>query len=341
MKSLGIGVIGCGEIAFTYHLPALARVEDAKIVAVADIAAEAAQRAAAKFNVPSAYTEPEALLADPEIEAVLILTPNFTHVDMISAAAAAGKPMMVQKPLARDIDECQTIMDSVDKAGVLMVPSYMHRYFPEVLKAKELIHGGILGDIRTVRVRNGTPGSRWTSWFFHKELVGGGAAIDIGVHGIDLVRWLVGEIRSVYATTKTMVSERIIRGETVVPDNEDTVAAIYQLENGALCVHEVTWAQYRGYGRFEMEVYGSDGSILIRSGMGPLAVASRHLKMEGEWLLPDLPRQFLGVVHHQDFVHAVRNGPTALTARPEDGVRGIEVVMGIYESSKSGTPVAL
>jgi predicted dehydrogenase len=340
MKPLGIGVIGCGEIASTYHLPALARVRDARITAVADVNGEAAGRAASDYRA-TAYTEADLLLADPDVEAVLILTPNFTRVETVSAAADAGKAMMVQKPLARNLEECETIMDRVESAGILTVPSYMHRYFPEVLKAKELIGEGVLGDIRTVRVRNGTPGSSWTSWFFNREMVGGGAAIDIGVHGIDLVRWLVGEIQSVYATTKTMVAQRIIRDEVVVPDNEDTVVATYHLDNGAICVHEVTWAQYQGYGRFEMEIYGSDGTILIRSGMGPLAVASRHLEMEGQWLLPDLPRQFLGVVHHQDFVDAVRQGPSVLTATPEDGVRGIEVVNAIYWSAESGARVDL
>ena len=341
MNALGIGVIGCGEIAFTYHLPALARVTDARVVAVADLADDKARQAAHEFAIPAWTSDYREVLASSEIDAVLILTPNFTRVEMVQEAANAGKPMLVQKPLARNLSECQSVLAAAERQGVLLVPSYMHRYLPEVLKAKELLDQGLLGDLRMVRMRNATPGSSWTPWFYNKEKVGGGAAIDIGVHGIDLIRWLAGEITSVNALSTRMVEERIIRDAHVVPDNEDTVIATYCLRNGAVCVHEITWAEYAGYGRFEMELYGSDGSMLIRSGMGPLAVSSRHLAGEGKWWLPDLPKQFLGVEHHQDFVTAVSSGPTALTAIPEDGLRGIQIVTAIYESADSGKAVAL
>jgi predicted dehydrogenase len=90
-----------------------------------------------------------------------------------------------------------------------------------------------------------------------------------------------------------------------------------------------------------MELYGSQGSIFIRSGLGPLAVASTRLSLEGQWLLPDLPRQFLGVLHHQDFVEAVRAAPTPLTARLHDGVRGIEIVTALYRSAEIGRSVSV
>jgi predicted dehydrogenase len=341
MKPLGIGIIGCGEIAFTYHLPALLRIKGARIVAVADNTPEKALRAAQEYHVPRHYPQALSLLQDPDVEAVLILTPNLTRLEMVQAAAEAKKPMLVQKPLARSSSDCEQISQIAKDAGVLIVPSFMHRYLPEVLKARELILQGVLGDIRMVRMRNATPGSSWSSWFFRRELVGGGAAIDLGVHGIDLVRWLAGEIRTVNAATRTLVSERIIHGQRIVPDNEDTVVAIYGLENGGTCVHEISWTQYAGYSRFEMEIFGSDGTIFIRSGLGPIAVASKHVSTDGQWFLPDLPRQFLGAVHHQDFVDAVRQGPTPLTAHLQDGVRSIEIVSAIYQSAQADRTITV
>lgn len=347
MRRLGIGVIGCGEIAHTYHLPALARVEEARVVAVASRSIESARRAAEAFGTPvwyagdDEYTGAEKLLADPAVEAVVILTPQFTRVDLVEMAARAGLPMLVQKPLGRNETESRTILEIVDATEVLLVPSFMHRFLPEVLKARELLNQGLLGSIRMVRIRNSTPGPDWDSWFYQKELVGGGVAIDMGAHGIDLVRWLVGEISQVYARTQRMVSERIIDGQSVVPDNEDTVVAIYDLANGAICSHEMSWAEYKGYGRFEMEIYGEDGSLLIRSGFGPLAVCSRHLRSPSHWLLPDLPRKLLGQDQHQDFIEAIPNGPTELTPRPEDGLMNIRICEKIYESAATGDTVVV
>lgn len=341
MKMLGLGVIGCGEIAYSYHLPALQRVQGARLVAVASRSPNVAKQAAQDFNAAKYYTSAHDLLADPDIEAVLLLTPNYSRVELISAAALAGKAMLIQKPLARNLNEAKEISRIVADTKVLAVPSFMHRYFPEVLKAREYINQGVLGDVHMIRMRNATPGSSWSSWFFRKEFVGGGAAIDIGVHGIDLIRWLISDIRTVCAVSKTLVSERVIHGERIKPDNEDTVIAIYELQNGAICSHEISWTQIEGYKRFEMEIYGSEGSILIRSGIGPLCIASRKLNLDGQWLLPDLPRQFLGVVHHQDFVQAVREAPTSLTALLQDGVRSIEVVTALSESTLTGRTVSV
>jgi predicted dehydrogenase len=348
MKPLGIGIIGCGEIANTYHLPALARLPRVRLVAVASASGHSARRTAETFGVPAWYADDgdkyagaRQLLADPAIEAVLILTPQFTRLDLIQAAAQAGKPMLVQKPLGRSVVESQAILEAVHQSGVLLVPSFMHRFLPEVLKARELLKQGLLGPIRMVRIRNSTPGPDWNAWFYQKELVGGGVAIDMGAHGIDLVRWLVGEITHVYARTKRVVSERMVDGRSVVPDNEDTVLAVYELANGAMCSHEMSWAEHKGYGRFEMEIYGQDGSLLIRSGFGPLAVCSRHLHSPNHWFLPDLPRKFLGEDQHQDFLAAVRDRPSVLTPRPEDGLINVRVCEKIYESAAMGEPVAV
>lgn len=343
MTQLGIGILGCGGICKGYHLPALARVKAARLVAVADVKAERARKVAAAFKVPAWYDGPQALLADPEVEAVLILTPNYNHAELAVAAAQAGKHLMVQKPLARNEAEAQSILDAAASAGVCLVPSFMHRFFPDVLRAKEYVDQGILGRVHSVRLRNGTPGASWADWFYRREKVGGGAVIDIGCHGIDLLRWLVGEVSEVFAYTDCLIREREVKGQRVVPDNEDTAVVLYQLENGAYGVHEISWTQYKGSVRFEMEIYGQDGTILIRTARGPLAVASRRLDPPGQWLVPDLENRFqsYGVVHHEDFVKAVLQEPTDLTPRPEDGLMSVRICECIYKSAASGQPVAV
>lgn len=343
MRQLSIGVIGCGGISQGYHLPALAQVKAARLAAVADVQPEEARKAAEAFKVPAWYDDPQALLADPDVEAVLILTPNWSHAELAVAAAQAGKHLMVQKPLARNEAEAQSILDAAASAGVRLVPSFMHRFLPEVLRAKDYIDQGILGRVHTVRIRNATPGASWADWFYHREKVGGGAVIDIGCHGIDLLRWLVGEVSEVFAYTDCLIRERLIQGRRVVPDNEDTGVALYQLENGGYGVHEISWTQHKGAERFEMEIYGEEGTILMRTGRGPLAVSSQRLDPPGQWLIPDLENRFKshGVVHHEDTVQAILEGPTPLTPTPEDGLMAVRVCECIYESATSGQPVTV
>lgn len=335
MKQLGVGVIGCGEIAFTYHLPALARCNNMQVLGVISKSPESAGRAANEYGARP-YARMQDLLAAENLRAVLILTPNYLRVEHVAMCAQAKKAMLVQKPLARTEQECMQVIEYANRAGVVLVPSFMHRYLPEVLKAREMLRQGLLGDIHTVRIRNATPGSGWASWFYQRELVGGGAAMDVGVHGIDLVRWLVGEIRSVSAQIARKIPERLIRGRRVIPDNEDTAVALYRLDNDALCVHEITWCEFKGYGRFEMEIYGKDGSLQIRGGRAPLAVASRHLNPPDEWLVPDLPRPFLGVTQHEDFARAVMDGPSEITAHTRDGLAAVRIVEKLYEAAATG-----
>jgi myo-inositol 2-dehydrogenase/D-chiro-inositol 1-dehydrogenase len=246
--------------------------------------------------------------------------------------------------MARDTAEAQSILDAAASAGVRLVPSFMHRFLPEVLRAKEFVDQGVLGRVHTVRLRNATPGASWTKWFYHREKVGGGAVIDIGCHGIDLLRWLVGEVREVFAYTDCLIQEREVKGERVIPDNEDTGVALYRLENGGYVVHEMSWTQYQGVNRFEMEIHGEDGTIHLRTERGPLAVSSRRLNPPGQWLIPDLGQnrvKSFGVIHHEDVVQAILEGATPLTPQPEDGLMAVHLCECIYESAASGKTVAV
>lgn len=345
------GILGCGFIARAYHMPALRQLEEAELVAFSNgqnlgPAVELAR--VVGLDVDACHTNADDVFARPDVDAVLILTPNDTHLELVLAAARAGKHALVQKPFARTSAECRKMIAAAQAAGTVLAASFMHRYFPEVHLAREYIGRELLGRLHTIRLRNAVPFGNWTSWFHRRERTGGGAAIDVGVHGIDLIRyWTSCEIESVQAQVATFLPKRRLnlpgQDETVVEaDNEDNVLALYQLEGGALGAHEISWTESSPPRRFEAELRGEDGVILIRSGLGsPLAVSSRKLENNNRWITPFLPYEPFGVRQHKAFLDAVL-GRAPLETPGEDGLATVQVVEALYRSAEvRGCPVTV
>ncbi|MHB8618182.1 MAG: Gfo/Idh/MocA family protein [Chloroflexota bacterium] len=335
-----LGILGTGFIARTYHVPALMQVHDAKIVALSNPRVEKARELADTIGLDGGdcYREAEEVLERSDVDAVLILTPNDTHRDLTLAAARHGKHALVQKPLARGSAECAEMIAAAKEAGIVLAGSFMHRFLPEVRMARDLLEKGTIGRLFTMRVRNAVTGSTWAAWFHDRDRTGGGAAIDVGVHGIDLIRYLAGDIENVQARMGTYVPQRPLDGAertTAAADNEDTVLATYGLASGAIALHEAAWTERAMVRRFEAELRGEAGAILIRSGYGPLALASRHLDNGDQWILPFVPYEPLGMREHQAFIDAVL-GRAAVQAPASDGLAAVRVAEALYRSAQAG-----
>jgi len=339
-----IGVIGAGSIANAYHLPALMSVPEARVTAVADLIEERARATAEKFHVERWFTDYRDLLGRGDVDGVVVCTPNDAHCEVAVAAAEAGKHVMVQKPMARTVEECDRMIGAARRAGVRLMACFMHRWFPETLRAKEIIDSGEVGRIVQVRQRNGHGGPG--SWFRDLKRAGGGCLIDLGVHGVDLIRWLAGEIRVVFAVTDLFKAEiRDRRGGaarrlTRETSGEDCATVMYRLENGAMAIHDSSWCQYRGGGfpRFETELYGLQGAVHLHTARGTLAVYSA--KRGDRWSVPELPEGFEVDPNHRHFADCILHD-TEPSTKGEDGRRAIQVVMAAYQSSKTGKPVTL
>jgi predicted dehydrogenase len=332
---IGVGIIGAGGIARTYHVPALLSLPQALITAICSRTLADAEQLGARAGTAWTGTDPEALLARSDVEAVLILTPNYTHLEMVRLAAAARKPMLLQKPMGRTASECREMIAAAAATRTPLVLSFMHRYLPEVQQARRFISEGLIGAVQTVRVRN-APGSTSTirDWFYSRELVGGGCALDIGVHGIDLLRYLVGEVEEVLsATIRTFRAEVEAGGRRIRPDNEDFAIATYRLAGGALASHEISWSHRSPVDRFSLEIYGSEGSLVLRTGLGPLAVFSS--KFGPDWVVPRLTDPPMGEAHHRAFLAAARGeGPAEPSGA--DGLRAVQVVESLYKQASRG-----
>ena len=329
-----VGMIGAGFIS-DYHIEGL-RAAGADVVAIYSRTAENARRKAQQFSIPFHSADLDEVLQRSNIDLALICTPDFTHEEIAVAAAEAGKAIYLQKPMARNSAECRRIIDAADSAGVPLYVSFMHRYFPEVAYTRRLLAEGALGDVYSVRQRNATGGADWAGWFYQKEKVGGGVVLQLGVHGIDLLRHLFGEIVAVRAVTALMKEERTLAdGSVVHPNNEDFAVATYRFASGALAVHESVYNEVAGTDRFRMEIYGEAGSAWLRSERGTLALyAPAHLEREG-WFLPDLPPERVGYRQHHHLLQMLR-GEAPADGSAEAGLASVLVAEALYRAAESG-----
>jgi len=332
---LNIGIIGAGFIS-DYHINGLREVKSARIKVICAPREKVVKEKAEKYQIKEFSTDYREVLERKDIDAVIIATPDFTHHEIAIASAQAGKHIMLQKPMARNVQECNEIIEAAKKSGVKLFVSFMHRYFPETQKAKEYIKKGKIGDIFLVRMRNATSGPTWRSWFYKKNKVNGGAVLQLGVHGIDLIRYLIGEVDEVFAVTDLFIKERVVEGnKKVIPDNEDTALAIYQLTNGVRCSHEISMSQKYGCDRFTMEIYGSKGTIWLRTPVGPLAIYSQEISKSKTWTIPELPVEPFGYRHHYEFIRRIMNDMPP-DASGEDGLATVQVAEAIYRSRDVG-----
>lgn len=339
-----LGLIGCGAIAKQYHIPSLLNTPGCSVVAVCDLIQERAEYAAAKFGLEAdrCFTDAEDLLSIPEIEGVVILTPNYNHCEMTVRAAAHHKHVFITKPMARDAAECMQMIEACKEAGVQLFVSFMHRYLTGIREAKEMIARGDIGNVQMVRVLN-APGATSTvsSWFYKTENVGGGCVMDIGVHGIDIVRYLIGDIEKVlYARTGRFQDRIFTDGQWVEPDNEDHAVAVYRTTTGCLVNQVISWHHWSPADRFSMEVFGDKGTIMIRGAMGTLTVFRKDSELKSAWLSPQIPYKMLGIEQHEAFCNMIRSGGKAYPDGYE-GLACIKVAKAVYEAEKMGREVSL
>ncbi len=338
MDRVGIALVGTGFIA-DYHLAGLNAVPraDVRVVVGRDPAKAAA--IAARFAIPDASTDLAATLARGDIHAVIIATPDDTHEAMAAQAAIAGKAILLQKPMAADSVACRRIIASAAAAKIDLQVSFMHRYFEEFRMAKDLVTGGAIGEVTSLRIRNATPGPDWADWFFKKSRVAGGVVLQLGVHGIDLLLQMCGAVTRVSATTAILRPERLLAdGRRVTVENPDSAWAVYALASGVVASHEMSMIEAKGCDRFRVEIYGTKGTIWLRGERGPLAIS----RAGGTgWEALDVPAHPFGQRQHRRWIEGILGtAPRERTA--EDALAGILIAEAIDRSSaRNGQHVAV
>ncbi len=339
MNEIGIGVIGPGRFAASYHLPALAGVEGIRRIAIADAGSGRAQELGRRFGFPHATSDYRRILDRADVDAVFVLTQYAARREIILAAAAAGKHVFTQKPLAGSAAEGAELVAAARRAGVRLVTSFLANYFPETRVTKRLLDEDAIGRVVFVRQRNAIDNT------YARALELGGATWDIGPHGVAMIHFLTGRrivrvqaMMDVYARPE---AQREVRDGRPI----DTLATMsYTLSDGSLVSHEVQWtAAAAGAGAWTTELFGERGGILLRPhiGAGLVALAQRDpaTGKRGAWQFPEVqPEQPLGAYHHQLFVDDVRFDRHE-SATPEEGLATLRVLEAAYRSAAGGVAV--
>ena len=262
MAGVGIGMLGAGFIG-EFHALGLRYVRDARVVAHADADAARRQAYADRFGSRPLATI-EALCADPEVDLVVVSLPNHLHREAVLAAVAAGKAVACTKPLGRNAAEAADIVRAVKGAGVF--GAYLENivFNPDIIRMREMIVEGAIGRVITFRAREGHSGPH-AAHFWNAELSGGGALLDMAVHGIEVGRFLIGkevQPRDVFAWGDTLVHRDRTTGE-------DNAVMVVVFEDGRMATCDVSWSSKGGLeGRFE--AYGDAGRLIEDISVGSL-----------------------------------------------------------------------
>lgn len=263
MKKLRWGVIGAGGIADRRTIPGMMLAQNAELIAVMEINAEFAEQLRVKWNVKHAYTSTDALLADPEIDAVYIASPVVLHAEQAMAAADAGKHILLEKPLAMTAEEGWKVIEYCNSKNIKIAAGFMMRFGSHVQTMKKTIADGKIGNVVSGY-------SQFTCWYPEmpgnwrqtKKHSGGGALMDMGVHCIDLMQYITGsKVAEVAAFHDNL---------TFHYEVEDSSMVMLRLENGCQCVVQSNFNIPDNASMWRVEFFGDQGRLVGSNVIGQI-----------------------------------------------------------------------
>lgn len=339
MERVKFGIIGCGRISAN-HLDAIKNAPSAELVAVCDIVEEKAKRAAEENGINHYYTDIDQMISEAKPDVCCVLTPSGMHSEHAVCVANHGVNVLCEKPLDITNEKMQAMINACRENGVLLGGIFQRRTFKAVIETKQAINSGVLGRV--------TLGSAYLKYYRNQEyydsgdwrgtweLDGGGALMNQGVHGIDLLNYMMGGIKSVYAHCENLAWSI---------DTEDTAVVTLRFNNGALGVIECATSAYPGLDTI-FSVHGSKGSISFGDDGFYMFETADNLPC------PEISGNLGGkncaykydnrghILQIEDMSRAVIEGrPPMVTG--EDAAASVRIVLAIYESARTGREVFL
>ncbi len=342
-----VGVIGTGFGA-AVHIPALQYLPDTEVVAVCSRRAERAATAAAMHGVPTFHTDYRELVRDPAVDAVVVASPPYLHHSMALAALEAGKHVLCEKPMARNLAEARDMVKLAARVGVAAMVNHEFRFLPVRARIKELIAEGYLGEPHAAtlvahRSSLNDPHGRPFGWLMERDKAGGmlGAT---GSHHVDALHWWFGDVKGVAGATATMVKRRRLPESAAMAtvDADDNFAFVLRFASGALAtVHVTATAPFEG--DEEISLAGSDGVLRVRDGnlygarYGDRDLAELPIpdRLAGDLPEFDHPLTQPTLLLMREWVRAIRTGEPASPSFA-DGVKVQEILDGVARSGQQG-----
>jgi len=332
-QRINMGIIGAGRIGRVHAENLAYRIPEAELVAISDVFVEAAEKLGAELGVSAVYQDHRRILEDERIEAVLICSSTDTHAQFIEEAAAAGKQIFCEKPIALDLDKIDRALAAVERAGVKLMIGFNRRFDPNFRRVREVVAAGEVGDPHLLRITSRDPAPPPIEYV----RVSGGIFLDMTIHDFDMARFLMGrEVASVYAAGGVLVNPAIGQAGDV-----DTAVVTLHFAGGTLGVIDNSRQAVYGYDQ-RVEVFGSGGAVSADNAYPNTATVS-----DAQRVRRDPPLNFFMERYTESYVNEMRAFVECIVADtlpPVTGLDGrIPVVMG-YAAKKSlaeGRPVRL
>lgn len=345
-KPLGIGIIGCGKVA-GYHINAYKRDRRVSLKAVADINEMQAKRTSKRYHIRDCHSDYRDLLEREDISVVSVCVPNFLHYEVASNAILSGKNVLVEKPFTLKLEDAKKLINQAVRKRVKLGVVHNKRYNSATQKAKVIVEKGDLADIYMANFRLVLPGPnigrKGSNWTFDPAKSGGGSLMDLGIHVVDLVRWILGDVSSVYASTSSFF-------EAFKVDCATT--AILKMKSGALCSLEVGWLS--SYQDDTITLWGTAGTLIVEpwfsynetitGNRNPVSRTYSVNKSLAKTILMYISRTDETAESHyrliMDFISSVA-GDECPPVTGEDGLEAIKTINAMYESAKTKKEVEL
>jgi predicted dehydrogenase len=357
-QPLRAGIIGLG--VGKAHAKGYAGNHGAQLVALCDTDELRLNELGAQYGVPpeGRFTDYKKMLSEARLDLVSVCLPNFLHADATIAALDAGVHVLCEKPMAPTVAQAQDMIAAAGRNGRQLMVAYNYRYRADVRWIRRVVESGQLGNVYHVyaawRRETGIPGS---GWFGNKQMAGGGALIDLGVHVLDLTMWLLGfpAVTTVSGDTHSLFGPRGLKtwgrraGQpaTMTFDVDDGAVGFIRFANGANAVLEATWAEHRQPkdDLIHLELQGTNGTVVLNIANYSLEDTLRfYTEIEGEpvTIIPTI--RVSGPQGHEALVIDAIRSLVEHTPPPSDGFQGlaaVQVLQAMYESARSGHEVEL
>jgi predicted dehydrogenase len=345
MSNVRVGLVGCGKIAQT-HAAALNALDEADFVAVCDVDEGRARAFASQHGVSKVYSDVGELLRSGGVDAVIVCTPHPFHAPVAIAAAETGVHVLCEKPISDKLSEAYRMVEAADRAGIKFSAVFQRRWWPACQRVREAIDSGRLGQLTLGECVS----KLWRSadyfasdpWRGKWATEGGGALMNQAVHTVDMFQWFMGpavEVVGRYAT--------LIHGDYI--DVEDTAVATVVFANGALGTILAATTIKPDFG-FRVTVHGATGATLSvwenpegQQGVNDVWTLPGEEERRAGWEHEDRGKPGFPLFHQmqiQDFLQAVRDDRPPTVAGAE-GIKSLEIIQAIYESSRTGNPIRL
>ena len=328
---MNFGILGCGMIA-NVHADAIKKIENATLFGVADNYVEFAQKFAEKHGV-KVYTNYQEMLADKDIDVVCICTPSCFHAQNAIEAMRAGKHVVLEKPMALSTECADEVIKVSQETGKFVTVICQLRFSADVQLVKKLVNDGSFGRITLcdlyMKYYRSEAYYESSSWKGTLKYDGGGALMNQGIHGIDLLQYMVGDIKDIQGKIRTL-SHKI--------EVEDTAVAMIEFENGALGVIEGSTCAYPGFER-KIEIHGDRGYvILVENNIEKLMIdgqeqAVADFKVAATASDPTAVQSEMHKLQIENLINAIE-GKEKLLIDCMEGRKAVRIIEEIYHSSK-------